>query len=164
MRLRKSYYLGASLVKKLSGYTYYRLSIYHKRRLVTVIGFLDLRTNILFVDFERFLYYTFKGLEVIRCKGLLGTYLREVEIGAVLTMGLYQWLFSSKVSNMRLKLPLKFWKLFLNYVLKIIYYLVFRNLISWSESGACELKANIILARILIKRTLVIKRLGLFNK
>lgn len=160
MKTKKSYYLGASLVKKLSGFTYFRLAIYRKRRLIDIVGFLDLTSHILFVDFERVVFYVLKGLDFVRFKGLIGQKFKENDLSGLLLAGIYNWIFRSKI-NRNLFLPKKFWKIFLNQALKFVYYLVFRNLLQLHDENLLIISEG--LSKILMKRSLVIKKLNLLK-
>lgn len=159
LKKKKSYYLVTSFVKKLSGFNFYRLSIYHRNKLIDVVGYLDINNNILFINFSSLLYYIYKGFDFIAFSGLIGNNLKSLNLGPILIMGLHNWIFFSK-KNPNLLLPKKFWLHYFNRSLYIIYYLLFRNLIIFEQSGY---KLVHSLSIILSKRFLVIKNLGLIN-
>jgi hypothetical protein len=157
---KKSYYLSIKHVKKLSGFTFYRLAVYHKNKMVDVLGYFDINKNILFVDFSLIYFYIYKGFDFINFAGLIGNKFRELNLGSILIMGLYNWLFFSKQHSF-LKMPKKFWLNYFNRSLYIVYYLLFRNLIFFD---GFKFSVGNKLAKILSKRFLVIQKLGLITK
>jgi hypothetical protein len=157
VRKKKSYYLDYSYVKRLSGFSFYRLSVYHKNKLVNVIGYLDVESNILFVNFSLLYFYIYRGFDFLSFKGLVGRNFREVDIGSILMLGLFNWLFYAKKEDF-LIMPRRFWIEYLNRALYIVYYLLFRNIISFD---GVTIRKSRPLAKILSKRFLIIENLFL---
>jgi hypothetical protein len=156
---KKSYYLSYNFVKKLGGFSFYRLAVYKCNKLIDVVGYLNPVTNILFINFSAFYYYIYKGFDFISFKNLLGKNLREIEIDSLLMFGLYNWLFFSN-NTKKLILPKKFWLRYLNKALYIIYYLLFRNLLTIETvDKKSNLRLSKNLNKILFKRLLIIENL-----
>lgn len=154
---KKSFYFGAKLVKKLSGISFYRLSVYSKNKQLDVVGYLDAKTNILFVDFSLLYFYIYKGFNFISFKGLIGHNLRELNLSGILLMGLFNWIFHSKTNN-RIIMPKRFWLKQINRILYIVYYLVFRNIVIFKN---LKFKVLFNLSKILAKRYLIVRKLNL---
>jgi len=157
---KKSFYIRVQFVRRLKGFEFWRLSIYHKSRMVKTVGFFDHYNNLLFLNFNELLYFITRGLDFKnRFDHSFGKYLKNYNLGAVILISMYNWFNSNKIQ--RLNIPKRFWFPFFKRTLKIIYYCLFRELIKIFDTKMV-IEKN--LSKIITKRFLIVKRLSLIKE
>jgi hypothetical protein len=161
IKKKRSYYLKIQFVRGLSGFEFWRLSIYHKSRMIKTIGYYDIMNNFLFVNFGELFHYMSHGLSLSKLYDHnYGTYLKGYNLSSMIVLAMYY--FISQNVGVSFLMPKRFWIKKNRRYLRILYYGLFHNLISYSNiknKNKIEVDSSRI-SKIIWKRLLILKRIN----
>jgi hypothetical protein len=96
LKKKKSYYLRVRYIRKLNGFEYWRLAIYHAGRMIKSIGFYDMHNNLLCINYVYLVYYILHGLDLEKMDSYAGKNLSNYSLKILLIIGAYQFILGVK--------------------------------------------------------------------
>lgn len=162
MHRKKSYCLKIQFVKKLNGFFYCRLSVYHRARMVKTIGFFDIKNNFLFLNFSEMFFFMQYGMDIANFSNHnYGSFLKLYSLNNVFVFSMYNWLLSN--SNIFFPYVKRYWLSFFKRTLKIVYYCIFKGILNvrLNNINFPFFFSDKRVSAVVNKRLLLIKRLNL---